>query len=116
LAGRFKQAYGAGVLREFEEEVSQRAGEMAACQQRALYEVLLHWLEDAFRFGLTGDEKILLNLGHKEAIMTVTVARGTAWVRSRIEVLVNALAALRRHVQPALVLEHALVRMGAPSE
>lgn len=114
LIGRQRQAYSPGLLKEIEEQCGAAIGAWVSRQPAAFLEGLLRWHEDLYHWGFMEDEKCLLNLDRKEDIMSVTAARGPAFIRARLQLLHHSLELLRRFVQPALVLENVLTDIGGP--
>jgi len=112
LLSREKQAYSAGVLREIEDQIHAIINTLVNRQTRDFSECLLNWLEDAFRYGCTNAETILLNLDRKEDIMRLAKVRGENFVQSLIIRVSKSLELMERNVQPSLILENVLTGFG----
>lgn len=107
-----KKAYPASVVKDFEGIIDNL---LAAWVNRQLEELLLclrNWYADALKVAAGADESLLLNLDRKEDIITVAEVDGITLLRARIDMLAKSAGLLRRHVQPALVVENLISQIG----
>ena len=107
-----QQNYAAGLLKEVAEQFESVLSGMVMDQKLDFLSTVLRWLEDAFRWSLTGDERLLLNLERKEDIMTLADFWGSAVLQRRMELVMESRQALQRFVQPQLVVENVLSQIG----
>jgi DNA polymerase III delta' subunit len=107
-----RKAYPAAVIKEFEGNLDSLLGGWPALQLEETLLCLLNWYSDALKTASGADETLLLNLDHKEDIITLAEIDGIALLRARIELLENSVGLLRRHVQPVLIVENLITQIG----
>ena len=107
-----KKAYPAAVIKEFEGTIDSLLSGWSALQLEETLLCLLNWYADALKVASGTDETLLLNLDHKEDIITLAEIDGIALLRARIELLEKSVGLLRRHVQPVLIVENLITQIG----
>lgn len=109
-----KKGYPAAVIKEIEGQLHSAIEKWSGGQLEEFFNCLLNWYADALLAACGADETLLLNLDHKEDIITVAKVEGVALLRARIEMLENSVGLLRRYVQPLLILENVITQIGGP--
>ena len=104
--------YPAAVIKEFEGTIDSLLSGWSALQLEETLLCLLNWYADALKVASGTDETLLLNLDHKEDIITLAEIDGIALLRARIELLEKSVGLLRRHVQPVLIVENLITQIG----
>jgi len=112
LFAEAKKAYPAAVLKEIEASIASMLNGWSGQQLEELLLCLLNWYSDALKVACGADETLLLNLDHKEDIITLAAIDDVALLRARIELVEKSAGLLRRHVQPALVIENLITQIG----
>ncbi len=107
-----KKSYPAPMYKEAESLLFTTLEKWSSIQLEELILGLLNWYGDALIASCGSNETLMLNLDHKEDIITVAKVEGTSLLRSRIEMLENALYMLRRYVQPSFIIENLITQIG----
>lgn len=109
-----KKAYAAALYKELDNQLDAALGQWADNQVEEFFFCLINWYSDAMIMAAGGDETLLLNLDHKEDIITLAEVDGLSLLRARLEMLESSVGLLRRHVQPSLILENVITQIGGP--
>ncbi|PKL48042.1 MAG: DNA polymerase III subunit delta' [Candidatus Riflebacteria bacterium HGW-Riflebacteria-2] len=112
LLAEAKKAYPAAVLKDVEGAIDSLLHGWSGQQLEELLLCLLNWHSDALKVACGADESLLLNLDRKEDIITLAAVDDVALLRAQIELVGKSVGLLRRHVQPALVIENLITQIG----
>jgi DNA polymerase III delta' subunit len=112
LLAENKKSYPSAVLKDIEAQISSAISKWGNDQIEKMLICLTNWYTDAMLMSINADETLLLNLDHKEDIITVARVEGFTLLRSRIEMLENSINLLRRYIQPLLILENVITQIG----
>lgn len=107
-----KKAYPAAVVKDIEGSIDSMLNGWSHQQLEELLLCLLNMYSDALKVACGADETLLLNLDRKEDIITLAAVDSAVLLRARIELLEKSAGLLRRHVQPALVIENLITQIG----
>lgn len=109
-----KKSYGSTILKDIESQINSALNNWEIYQTKKLFLCLTNWFADVQRWAASRDEKLLLNMDQKEAIITVAEIEGASLARSRGEMLQSSVRLLKRHVQAGLILENVIAQIGGP--
>lgn len=109
-----RRSYGSTIIKDIESQINSALNNWEVFQTQKLFLCLINWYADVQRWAASHDEKLLLNMDQKEAIITVAEIEGASLARSRNEMLQNSVRLLKRHVQAALILENVIAQIGGP--
>jgi len=112
LFAEAKKAYPAAVIKDLDGTISSMLNAWSGQQLEELLLCLLNWYSDTLKIACGADETLLLNLDRKEDIITLAAVDDIALLRARIELVEKSAGLLRRHVQPALVVENLITQIG----
>lgn len=112
LFAEAKKAYPAAVIKDLDGAISSMLNSWSGQQLEELLLCLLNWYSDTLKIACGADETLLLNLDRKEDIITLAAVDDIALLRARIELVEKSAGLLRRHVQPALVIENLITQIG----
>ncbi|MBI3037966.1 DNA polymerase III subunit delta' [bacterium] len=111
LAGQ-KENYSSSLLKVVGEQFQQMIEDLGNRHVLDFFQSLLFWHSDFFRFKNTQDVTLLLNLDRKEDIMNLSRRH---WATKKIECLKSLLSnfdLFAHNVNPTLILEDTLMRIG----
>lgn len=101
-----RQNYSSPILKEIEEGISSQLGESINSLTVSFFETAMNLLGDVFHWKCTQEEQTLLNIDRKEDIITQAKRLSLPLVQRKLEDLGTRIEAVRRFVNPLILMEN----------